>query len=43
MKKQLVEETIGVINNARLFMILVRHREIKMISDWIISAEVNVI
>ena len=32
-KVQLFEEYRGATNNARLFMILIRHREIKMISD----------
>ena len=32
-KIQLFEEYRGVTNNARLFMILIRHREFKMISD----------
>ena len=32
-KIQLLEEYRGVTNDARLFMILIRHREIKMISD----------
>ena len=32
-KIQLFEEYRGATSNARLFIILVRHREIKMISD----------
>ena len=42
-KIQLFEENRGATNNARLFMILLRHREIKMISDGKKITEVTVI
>ena len=43
MKIQLFEEYNGATNNARLFMILFRVREGKMISDGNTLAEVNII
>ena len=42
-KIQLFEEYRGATNNARLFMILIRQRENKMISDGNKIVEVNVI
>ena len=42
-KIQLFEEYIGAINNARLFMILIRHIENKMISGGNKFTEVTVI
>ena len=42
-KMGLFEEYRGATNNARLFMILIRHREIKMISDGNKIVEVNII
>ena len=41
-KNELFEEYRGATNNARLFIILVRHREIKMISDGNKITEVTV-
>ena len=42
-KIQLIPEYKGATNNARSLMILLGHREIKMISDGIIITEVNII
>ena len=42
-KIQLFEEYRGVTNDTRLFMILIRHREFKMISDGNKIIEVNII
>ena len=42
-KIQLHQEYRGATANARLFMILIRHREIKMISDGNEITEVNFI
>ena len=42
-KIQLFEENRGATNNARLFVISIRHREIKMISDGNKFSEVNII
>ena len=39
----ILEEYRGVTNNARLFIFLIRHREIKMISDGNKNTEVSVI
>ena len=42
-KSQLFHEYRGATKNARLFMILIGHRKIKMVSDGIKITEVNVI
>ena len=42
-KIQLFEEYRGATNNSRLFMISIRHREIKLISDGNKIREVNII
>ena len=42
-KNQIFEEYRGATNNARLFTIIIRHREIKMTSDGNKSSEVTVI
>ena len=42
-KIQLFEEYKGATNNARLFMILILHREIKMIFDGNKITEVDII
>ena len=42
-KTQFIEENIGATNNARLFMIFIRRKEIKMVAGGNEITEVNII